>query len=109
MSAGQLDRRLQLWKLLPGKDPVLGTPKPGWVLHATVWARVRDELPANNETEESHLVVSRTPRDVRIRWRSDVATTMQVSFAGEPRMEILAKAEVGRKQWLDIKVREASS
>ncbi|ABD25100.1 Phage head-tail adaptor, putative [Novosphingobium aromaticivorans DSM 12444] len=85
-----------------------GTHAVAWTEMVTVWGEVRDMLPSRAERIAEGLEISRRPCRVRIRHRGDVRTDMRLRFLGRT-LRIVAIAEVGRREVLEIAAEELST
>lgn len=96
--------------LQPGRvqESRYGTQQVAYTELATVWAEVRDMLPSRAERIAENLEISRRPCRVRMRWRNDVRTDMRLRF-GTRTMRILALAEVGRREVLELMAEELTT
>lgn len=103
MNPGKMDRRIALQSLTVTKSSS-GAPQNTWTTQATVWAEFRQTKgtevleQAQERTKESGIFF--------IRYRSDVATTWRVQYAGRD-WDIVAVREIGRREGLELTV-EAS-
>ena len=60
------------------QDPDYGSEIPVWLPLAVVWAEVQDVLPSRSESVNRGLEVARNQSRVRIRYRSDVDSSMRL-------------------------------
>lgn len=78
ITIGRLRDRVRFERQEITEDPLYG-PQPGaWVEVATEWAEVLDSLPSRAETGDAVLRQSVRPARIRLRWRTDIDTTMRV-------------------------------
>lgn len=90
------------------KDPYTGEQMADWpVAYAIVWAGKRDLRGQKRFLAQQHSVEQQT--EFLFRWRGDVSVTDRIYIIedGEPTeiYEITQKAEVGRRQGLDVLAR----
>lgn len=106
MNIGSLDRRVTIEQRVPGVDATFGDVTGAWSALATVWASFAATLDtdaggAEVVRDRQRVLVRQT--QVRIRFRSDVTTSMRVSLAdGSRTLQIVSIAEVGRREALDL-------
>jgi SPP1 family predicted phage head-tail adaptor len=103
MSAGELDRRVQLQQLVTTRDEDFGSEIQSWVTVTPVWARITERDAREATTADQRVMTRRIT--VRIRWRSDVTSIWRV-LHGERRLRIAGTVEVGRRKYLDLTCEE---
>lgn len=109
MKLGRLNRRLRIERRETGSDTTYGSAKVEWVKHVEVWAEVQDILPSRSERLDDNVSIARRPARVRMRYRSDITSNMQVVLDGR-RMRIVAgPAELGRREGTEFMVEELST
>ena len=104
MRAGAMDRRVTL------QNRVLVTDNEGNTMEeftdlAEVYAGRRDTL--GSERIASGAEVAVADAVFRIRWRSDIGTTTQLK-EGDMIWDVLAQAELGRRDGLDLTCRRVT-
>lgn len=75
MNAGQLKHRITIRQPASGQDGA-GQPNVGWTTLATVWADVR--YSSGLESIKADAQTGLAKASIRIRWRTDVTSAMQV-------------------------------
>jgi len=110
---GQLDRRVLIEKKSIAQDPEYGTEIVTWVELATVWANVQDAMPSKAEGVVQGLAVAVNQTRVRMRWRSDVDSSMRMVIyrPGPITYQIVGgPAEIGgRREYCEFMVERLSS
>lgn len=115
--ASRLDKRVRIERDL-GNDAVDGAGTENWVLVCQVAASVVDSLPSRGERLASGINLATRPARVRIRYRTDVDSSMRFLLLGrrngadvvERVMQIVAgPAEVGTREWSEFMVENYSS
>lgn len=109
MLAGKLDRRVTILQRAETQDPNYGTISVEWVPLATVWAEVQDMIPSRAERMAEGISIARRPCRVRMRYRSDVDSTMRLSVEGRDMRLIAGPAELGRREGLEFVAEELTS
>ena len=113
MEIGQLDRRVLIEKKSIAQDPEYGTEIVTWVELATVWANVQDAMPSKAEGVVQGLAVAVNQTRVRMRWRSDVDSSMRMVIyrPGPITYQIVGgPAEIGgRREYCEFMVERLSS
>lgn len=113
MKGGDLDRRITI--MVPGTvvDGEFG-PQPGapTVFAARVPAQVQDVLPSKAETQDGVLRMAERPARLRMRYMRGITSDMVVIVHGETdtKHQISAgPAEIGRREWLELTIKEYTS
>lgn len=78
MNIGTLNTRARIEQKSVTTDPDYGTEVVTWVLLAVVWCSVQDELPSRSEAVKNGLAVSTQRTRVRMRYRSDIDSSMRL-------------------------------
>lgn len=116
MRGGQLDRRITI--LAPGPDVDRGEygPQPGEytpiVKGVRIPARRVDTRPSNAESVGDGLRMAFKPSILHLRYRPDITSNMRVIMHDEADRlyEMTSEpAEIGRREWLEISLREYST
>ena len=76
MNPGQLNSRITIQQPVTGQDEI-GQPLTTWQPLATVWANIR--LMGGLESIKADAQTATTKASIRIRYREDVSTSMQIS------------------------------
>lgn len=103
IAAGKRDRRITLERLVSEK--IDGTPKDSWKPIATVWA-AKNELKGYERFQNDRNVADAEVEFV-ILYSGDVkdlSTADRVTY-GDAKYDIIAVAEIGRKDGLSIKAK----
>lgn len=103
ISAGKLDRRIELQSQAAGNDSEYNQPNGSWSTYATVWAHKEHHQEREGEADGKRY--ASYALYFTIRWRSDVLSSHRIVFEngtyeirGNPR-------EIGRRNFLKFKVR----
>lgn len=91
--AGALDRQVTVERKQISRDPDFGTETIDWVplvalpgspvVGERFWAQVMDALPSHDEGLSQGLVVSRNLTRMRLRYRTDIDSSMRVRLHGD--------------------------
>lgn len=101
--AGELDRRIQLQSATVSNDATYNEPIPTWSTYATVWAKM--EFHKSDENEDASRRYAEMGLYFTVRWRSGVTPQHRIVYENEF-YEILGRPrELGRRQFLKIRVR----
>ena len=93
MAAGRLNREITIERKQVAQDTAYGTEVITWMPLAVLpgspavaerfWAEVQDALPSRSESVQQGLAVARNQTRIRIRWRSDVDSSMRITVHGD--------------------------
>lgn len=98
-----LDTRTVIEAKTIARDAVYRSEVATWTPLATVWAEVRDVLPSRAEATQQGLTQARNQTRVRIRYRTDVNSSMRLRFGNGRLLQIIGgPAEIGRHEWLEM-------
>lgn len=95
------DTRIRIEYPAKSKDSA-GAPVVTWTLLAAVWAEVRDDLPSRAEGNRAGLEQVRNPVRIRMRYRSDLNTSMRVRHGSRILQIVGGPAMIGRREWTEI-------
>jgi len=123
VSAGTLTRLITIEHKQATQDTQYGTQVITWVPLAVLpgsppvaerfWAEVQDALPSRSESVMQGLAVARNQTRVRIRWRSDIDSSMRITVHGDTDVVyqiIGGPAEIrGRRRMLEMMCERYSS
>lgn len=109
MNAGSRDREVVIQRRTETRDPVYNTPVVTWVDHATVWAEVQDMLPSRAERIADGINIARRPCRVRMLFRDDVDSTMQLKIGDRVLRIIAGPAELGFRERIELMAEELST
>ena len=107
-----LDTRVRIEQKSVSQDQDYGTDIVTWTHLATVWAEVQDALPSRSEAVKMGLAVATRQTRVRIRYRSDLDSSMRlVIWRPDPEVyEVVGgPSEIGRHEYSEIVVERISS
>lgn len=105
VDTGSLDRRLTIQR--PVADASFdGAGSGAWEHVADVYASIQDILPSRAERLADGFTFSKRPSRVRMRWRSDVDSTMRFVAEGRILQIISGPAEIGRRRGLEFMVED---
>lgn len=110
-----MDRRITILAPTVFDDPEYG-PQPGEFAPIFRGERIpaqrQDELPSNSESVTNGLQMAYKPARLRIRYRPDITSDMRIIMHDEndKLYEISGgPAEIGRREWTEVTIREYSS
>ncbi len=93
MRSGSLDRQISVEKKQVTQDATYGTEIVAWVpliaqagsptIAERFWAEVQDALPSRSEAVTQGLAVARNQTRIRMRWRSDIDSSMRIVVHGD--------------------------
>ena len=113
MLIGALDRQVTIEHKVSTPDPDYGTEVITWTKLATVWANVQDALPSTAESVVQGLAVSKRQTRIRMRYRTDIDSSMRVIVHGpvDRLMQIVGgPAEIGQRlEGIEIMCEQFSS
>jgi len=107
-----LDTRVRIESKSVSQDPTYGTDVVTWIPLATVWAEVMDVLPSRQQAEQTRqqLQVATQRSRIRMRYRTDVDSTMRCIIGGLMHHIVSGPAEIGsRHQLIEVVVERYSS
>ena len=114
MNAGKLDRLVTIeYRQVVRDSGATGTGAEvvTWQPLASVWASREDFTNVGASEEyvrpgglEAHGGISR----MKVRWRSDIDTTMRINLGGGQLRQITGLAEIGRREGLQLSCKEWS-
>lgn len=103
MKAGRLNRQITIQhKTGVTRDPVYNTLVEKWDELATVWAEVQDMLPSRAERIADGINIARRPARIRMRFRTDIDSTMRISLDGREMRIVAGPVELGRREGLEL-------
>lgn len=105
MDAGSLDARVTIETRTATQDADTGRDIVTWTTLATVWAEVRDVLPSRDERVRQGLEVASRQTRIRIRYRTDVDSSMRVTVHrdGDTIYQIVGgPAVLGHKEGIEL-------
>lgn len=114
INTGDLNRRCRIEYKAPLPDAHFGTEVITWTPLASVWCELQDILPSKGAAEavNNGLVISSNKTRVRMRYRSDVNSSMRLValYPVETIYQIIAgPAVLGNKEGLEMMVEKYSS
>ena len=97
IQAPNMDTRIRIEARSVTQDPTYGTDVVTWIPLATVWAEVMDVLPSRQQAEQTRqqLQVATQRSRVRMRYRTDVDSTMRCIIGGLMHHIVSGPAEIG--------------
>lgn len=118
----RLDRQITIEKKTITQDSVYGTDVVTWeplavlagspVVAEKFWAEVMDTTPGRNEGSAAGIALSRNTTRIRLRYRSDMDSSMRVIVHGDSDVThqiIGGPSEIGRKEYTEILCERISS
>ena len=108
-----LDQRFVIEAKSVTRDPDFGTEIVSWATVAAVWGRCLDEINpkrGGDELVENKLRTLTSRSRIRIRYLAGITTDMRVRWPDRGRtFQITSKAEIGRRERLELSCEEYSS
>lgn len=91
------DTRVRIEQKSAAQDATYGTEAITWAHLATVWAEVMDVLPSRQQAEQTRaqLQVGTQRSRIRMRYRTDIDSTMRCIIGGVTHQIVSGPAEVG--------------
>lgn len=117
MSSSKLRKRIRIERPI-ADDSLDGAGSGNFALVAEVRAEVEDALPSRAERMADGVNMAARPARVRIRYREDVKSNMQIVVlrrvngvdVAERTMQIVSgPAELGNRQWLELMTEDYST
>lgn len=84
------------------QDATYGNESIRWGLKAIVWAELQDILPSRSENITNNLDVATNRTRVRMRYRTDIDTTMRFLARGYTYQFIAGPAMIGRNEYMEF-------
>jgi len=107
--ASRLNRWVAIQHRTETRDPVYNTFVVTWTTLATVWAEVQDMLPSRGEKIADGIDIARRPCRVRMRYRSDVDSTMRLVASDRTLVIVAGPAELGNREGIEFMCVELST
>lgn len=104
-----LDRRISIERRSVTQESTYNTDVVTWVLVATVYAEVRDVPPSRSEAVRQGIAQARNQVRIRIRYRSDLDSSMRIRFGDRTLQIVGGPAELGRREWTELVAEEIST
>lgn len=97
-----MDSRVRIERKSVTQDSTYGTDVISWVPLATVWAEVQDVLPSRQQAEQTRqqLQVATQRSRIRMRYRTDLDSSMRCIIGGLMHHIVSGPAEVGDRHSL---------
>lgn len=112
MNLGPLDKRCRIERQSTTQDATYGTAVITWALVGVAWCSVQDVLPSKSEDVRQGLVVATGRSRVRMRYRSDLDSSMRLVIhrpAAGIYQIVAGPAELGNKDGIELMVEKVSS
>lgn len=112
MSPGKLRDRCIIEYPSQSNDPVYGAPVTTWTELATRWGEVQDTLPSRSEKVQDSMVVSQNSTRLRLRFCTDVDSTMRVTVTRGVAVTyqiIAGPAVLGNKEYVEFMLERIST
>lgn len=107
-----MDTRVRVERKSISQDPTYGTDVISWIPLATVWAEVVDVLPSRQQAEQTRaqLQVATQRSRIRMRYRTDLDSSMRCVIGGLMHHIVSGPAEIGdRHSMIEVVVERYSS
>lgn len=119
MRAGRMDQQIVIEKPVAAQDGTYGASVPTWAPLVPVvgsptegqpfWAEVQDVLPSRSEAVRQGLSQARGLVRIRMRYRSDIDSTMRVRVGSRLLQIVAGPTEMGRQEAIEIVCEEYST
>jgi SPP1 family predicted phage head-tail adaptor len=112
IQVGNMDTRVRIEQKSVTQDSTYGTEVITWIPLATVWAEVTDVLPSRQQAEQTReqLQVATQRTRIRMRYRTDVDSTMRCVIGGIVWQIVSGPAEIGdRHTYMELVAERYSS
>lgn len=122
MRAGRMDKRITVERKSATQDATYGTEVVTWVplvyaagspsVAQKFWAEVTDVMPSRSESVKQGLDLARNQTRIRLRYRSDIDSSMRVTVHGATDVVfqiVGGPAEIGRKEMTELVCERYSS
>jgi SPP1 family predicted phage head-tail adaptor len=109
VNIGKLNTRARIERKSVTQDATYGTETVTWALLATVWCEKQDVLPSKSEAVKNGIAVALNQSRIRLRYRSDLDSTMRLVIGGVAHQIIAGPAVIGNKDGIELMVEKASS
>lgn len=103
-----LNKRCRIEYPVTTKDPVYGSVTTAWTLKAVLWCSIQDVLPSRSEKIKSGLAIGAKQARLRIRYRTDLDSSMRVMIEGDTYQIISDFAELGNKEFSEAMIEKYS-
>lgn len=106
--ASRLNRRVRIERPLP--DTALdGAGSGTWALVGEAWAEVQDALPSRGERLADGINIATRPARVRMRFRTDISSSMRLVMGARIMQIITPPAELGFREAIEFMVEDYTS
>ena len=109
---GDLRHRCLIERKSITQDPQYGTEVITWVTVANTWCSVEDTPPSRSEAVKNGLATGASQTVVRMRWRTDVDSSMRFTI-NRPALTvyqiIAGPAEIGSRQGIEFMIERYAS
>lgn len=113
MDAGALDKLVRIDRPTTTQDSDYGTKSSGWTAVDTVWANVQDVMPSKHgEAQVDGIRIARRPARIRIRYRTDIDSSMRVVLLSRGNRELridTQPAEIFEGEYLEFMASDFST
>lgn len=104
-----LDRRCRIEYPVKTKDPVHGSVVTSWALKSVVWCSIQDVLPSRSEAVKNGVAIGAKQSRLRVRYRTDLDSSMRVILDGNIYQIISDFSEFGKKQYSEAMIERYTS
>ena len=109
IDARRLNRQVVILQRSEQKDPKFNTTKIVWLPLATVWANVLDMLPSRAERIADGIDVAQRPCRIRMRYRTDIDSTMHLRLDGRELRIVAGPSQLGRREGIELVAEELTT
>lgn len=108
-NAAKLDVKMELQARTTARSADTGAQLTAWSTYATVWGELVEATSsrAPDERTNGEINLYGRPSSIKIRYRSDVTVAHRVKI-GDRLLQVVGTADIGRRRWLELAVREWS-
>lgn len=104
-----LNKRCRIEQKTTTTDDDYGTEVITWALLAVCWCESQDVLPSRSESVKNGLAVAANQTRIRLRYRTDIDSSMRLNIDGTTYQIIAGPAELGKHQYIELMVEKYSS
>lgn len=104
-----LDRRCRVEYPVKSKDTVHGSAVTTWTLKAVIWCNIQDVLPSRSEAVKNGLAIGAKQSRLRVRYRTDLDSSMRIVIDSNIYQIITDFVEVGKKEYSEAMIERYTS
>ncbi len=104
-----LNTRITIEEKFVTQDEDYGNEIINWTPKCVVWAEMQDTLPSKSESVQGGLAIASTRSRVRMRYRTDIDSSMRFTARGFTYQFVSEPAMIGRNQFMEFMAERYSS